>query len=185
MARRREKRNKELRIDLFDLDIHSVLLEDLRHYVGSPKTYVPKIWDVCMRVLREENRIILNEQYDKDALDAVWNDFFDGFSETRFKRIISEKGLSVRMDGYRDNVTDFYFSIFEIMYPQVAAWVDKVTRGKKGSSFLNYRAEVVEVFYLDVYDGFDTISLEQGVIVKTKAENYITEYLLREEGYDL
>lgn len=183
MSRRDQRRKPTLRIDLSDLDVHSVLLEDLRHYVGSPRDYVPKIWTLCMQVLREENRIILNSQDNSDALDAVWNQLFDEFSENKFRRIVRDKRLSVRMDGYRDNVTNFLYDVFEVMYPQVASYIDGLARSKQDISYTNYTAEVVRVDYDNSYDGFDTIDKEIGVKVEVTTENFITKNVLREKGY--
>ena len=186
MARRerRDRDNNRIRIDLSELDIHSVLLEDLRHYVGSPKSYIPKIWDVCVSVLREEQRIILTERDNKDVLDRVWNDFYDEFSEAKFKNIVRTEHLSVRMDGYRDNVTHFLYDVFVLIYPQVAAIVDIKTRGKSDVGFLTYGIRVDEVVYDAIYDGFDTINKEVAVKGEITTSNYLTKYLLSDKGYD-
>ncbi len=180
---KRERRNDKLRIDLSALETHSVLLEDLRYYVGSPKAYVPKIWDVCMDVLRDVNRIILNDRDNADTLDGVWNQFFDDFSEKEFRRIVREKHLSVRMDGYRENVAHFLYEVFEIMYPQVAGYADRRTRGKENATNLNFKVHVIEVVYDDIYDGFDTINKEIAAIVEVETENLLTKRLLSEKGY--
>ena len=181
---KRERTNENLvRLDLSELDINSVLLEDLRHYVGSPKLYVPKIWDVCVSVLREENRIVLNEQDNGEALDRVWEEFYDEFSERRFKKIISENRLSVRMDSYRDSVAHFYFDIFEILYPQIAKAVDIFIRRNKNASLTTYSCKVVEVMSDYYNDGFGELKIENGVVVEVIAENMLTTKLLLGDGY--
>lgn len=182
MARQRRRINT-MRLDLGELDINSILLGDLRHYVGSPKNYVPKIWDVCMQVLRTENRIILNERDNQDVLDDVWNKFFDDFSESRFRQIVNERTLSVRMDGYRDSVTYFLYDIFVIAYPQVASYVDQRARDDDITEFTNLRCTVKEVIYDSIFDGFDTIDMESAAILTIRDENYLSESLLRREGY--
>lgn len=183
---RRERTNKNLvRLDLSELDINGVLLEDLRHYVGSPKVYVPKIWDVCINVLREENRIILNDQDNGETLDQVWEEFYEDFSERTFRKIISENKLSVRMDGYRDNVAHFYFDVFEILYPQIARVVDKFVRGSKNASMTTYSCKVIDVRYDYFNDGFGEVRLEQGVVVEVITENILASKLLLGDGYDL
>lgn len=185
---RRERRTKTdilVRIDLSELDINNVLLEDLRYYVGSPKVYVPKIWDVCINVLREENRIVLTNRDNAETLDDVWEGFYDDFSERKFKRIIAERNLSVRMDGYKDSVTHFYFDIFEIMYPQVARSVDKLVRQNTNAEMCNYSCEVTNCDYDFVDDGFGQVKREVGVTVKVKTENMLTTNLLRGDGYGL
>lgn len=185
MGRRERTKDNLVRLDLSELDINSVLLEDLRHYVGSPKVYVPKIWDVCVNVLREENRIILNDQDNGEVLDQVWEEFYEGFSERQFRKIVSENSLSVRMDGYRDNVAHFYFDIFEILYSQVAGTVSKLVRKHKNASLTTYTCKVVEVKYDYYHDGFGETKVEQGVIVEVIAENMLTSKLLLGDGYDL
>lgn len=185
---RRERRTKDdtlVRIDLSELDINNVLLEDLRFYVGSPKVYVPKIWDVCVNVLREEKRIILTNQDNANTLDDVWEGFYEDFNERKFRQIIAERSLSVRMDGYRDSVTHFYFDIFEIMYPQVARSVDKLARSNRNAELSNYSCEVTRVDYDYFDDGFGEVQRETGVTVNVITENMLTSNLLRGDGYEL
>lgn len=185
MGRKRSRNRDMVRLDLSQIEIHTTLMEDLRKYIGSPKNYIPGIWDMCVDVLREEETITLNELTNSTALDGVWNDLFDSFDEDKFRNIVRTEGLSVRLSGFRDNVTDFLYDVFFEIYPQVAAFVDKrMDVLKDAGMYKNYRIDVVEVFYEDIYDGFSTVEIETGCSVRYKEENYISKRTLRGNGYE-
>lgn len=185
MARRDSRRNRKpiVRLDLSELEINAVLLEDLRLYVGSPKVYVPKIWDICVNVLRQENRIILTERDNEDTLDAVYDELSHTFSESKCKKIIREHGLSVKISGYKENVTNFYFDVFEIIYPQVAGTVSRLIKNHRNPTLTNFLAEVIEVEYDTFNDGFGDVEQEVSVIVEVVEENMLTSNTLRGDGY--
>lgn len=181
------RRSKGIRIDLSELEIHTTLLEDLRHYVGSPRLYVPKIWDVCMDVLRYTKRIILNEKDQGELFDDIFDDFLKDFNVSAFNRILQETHISVRREDYKRNVAQFYFDVFMIMYPQVASTVNKlINSDKRNVSFLNYKAKVESVIYDYVESGFgdEPDEREVAVIVTASYENMLTDSRLLETGYD-
>lgn len=182
--RNKEERHKTARLDFSDLDINDVLLEDLHKYVGSPKEYIPKLWDICVRVLREENRIILTQRRNGETLDQLYTDFYNAFSENKFRRVVRDHGLSVRLDGFRDNVTDFLYDMFIILYPQVAATVDKLTRNQNCDNLLNYIVEVEFVEYDNYNNGFGVSERAIAVSVIIKPENRLSTKLLSSNGYD-
>lgn len=180
---RQSNRTKYARLDLSELDIHASLLEDLRLYVGSPRVYVPLVWDVCVKALRQEGRIILNERDNKELLDDVFSEFFDEFNENKFQMLKDEKRISTRFSDFRQNVAQFYFDIFIIIYPQVAMMVNESIKLAVDPSMINYRAKVQDVFYDVFNDGFGEVQQEVGVSVKIYKENILTTKRLLGEGY--
>lgn len=186
MGRRDNQRRKPTaRLDFSELETNDILMEDLQHYVGSPKVYIPQIWDVCVRVLREENRIVLTNRDNGEVLDHVYTDFYTGFSDTKFERIVEEIGISVRRDGYRENVAQFLYDVFEIIYPQVASTVDRLLRENKNGELLNYKVKVRRVHYEYFNNGFGETERPIAVDVEILTENMLTTKLLSGDGYGL
>lgn len=185
MARRDDKRrNQKVRLDLSDLETNDVLMEDLQHYVGTPRSYIPEIWDTCVKVLRQENRIILTEKSNGETLDQVYTDFYNSFSETKFKRVVEEFGISVRRDGYRENVAQFLYDVFIILYPQVASIVDRLVRKETMAELRTYRIQVTKVHFDIFNNGFGETERIIGVDAKILTEQFITTNLLCGDGYE-
>lgn len=185
MGRRdRNRRTPIARLDLSDLETHDTLLEDLLHYAGPPKVFIPQVWDVCVRVLRHENRTILTELDNKEVLDQVYEDFYNDFSDTKFERIISEVGISVRRGSYRENLAQFLYDVFSVLYPQVSNVVDRLVRRSDSGELLNYTAKVSRTHYDYYNEGFGEVRRVSGVDVEIKTENMLSNLTLRGEGYE-
>lgn len=180
---RQSNRKKHARLDLSELDVHASLLEDLRLYVGSPRVYVPLVWDVCLKALRQEERIILNERDNKALLDDVFSEFFEDFDESKFQQLKDENRISVRFSDFRQNVTQFYFDVFVIIYPQVAMMVNESIKVTEDPSMINFRVKVIEVFYDIFNDGFGEVKQETGASISIYKENILTTKRLLGEGY--
>lgn len=184
MGRRgRRERGPITRLDFSELGTNDVLLEDLLRYVGSPKTFIPVIWDTCVKVLRSEKRIVLTERDNGEVLDQIYTDFYQSFSETKFRRIIADSGISVRMSSYRENLAQFLYDVFEILYPQIASTVDRLIRKQDNGSLLNYRCNVIKEHYLYINDGFGEVKRLVGVDVEISTENMLSSELLIGDGY--
>lgn len=181
----RSRKNKIARLDLSELEINETLMEDLRHYVGSPKVYVPKIWDLCLEVLRETNRIILNERDNGEMFDYIYDEFFEEFDQSKFGRVLAEHHISVRRADYQKHQAQFYFDVFMLLYSQVASIVDNQARDLgKAVETLNFTVEVTRVHYDVFNDGFGEVEREVAVDVVLRKENMLTSRLLSGEGYE-
>lgn len=179
-------RANTLRIDLSELDINSTLLDDLRFYVGHPENYVPIVFDMCMRFLRITKRKILTEKTNAEDLDQVWEEFDQLFNERKFKRIVSNNNLSIRMSDYRERVADFYYDIFDLMYTAACVYVDNLMGGRtEDRMYVDFKCNVIKVNYKSVPNGWDGFfEIEQELIIEVNKINAISKDLLSGCSYD-
>lgn len=181
MARRREN---TLRLDLSELDINTTLLEDLRFYVGQPENYVPLVFESCVRYLRKTKRMILTESLNSEDLDDVYDDFFTKFDERKFRYIVNRDKISIRMSDYKERVADFYYDIFDLIYSQVATYVNRLAGSNtKDRMFADFTCEVLDVTWDEFDDGFGICSIEQFVDIRIKRQNLISKDLLQGSTY--
>lgn len=175
-----------LLIDLSELEISYSLLEDIRLYLGDTGLYlvIPRLFDLCVKTLKKTGRYYLTERDNESDLDEVYDLIDEMFDERKFRSAIKRHGLSVLQSTFRENVADYLYDIWELMYTEVGKYVEDKASNMSEVMGLSFQCTVTDLKTKTGNDGHGETIRETAIVLDVSSMLELSTSLLTPGNYN-